>query len=141
MDLLSELRALVRKATPDPAPIQIQKVAAEEQRIIGVVLEPEVNDLHNDIYSADEIRKAQESFNEHCMTPNLQHIANVGADSIVIEKSFILDVDAVIGDRPVKSGTWVQQWKINDSDLWDLCKDGSFTGFSVGCGGLFEDIE
>jgi len=45
------------EAKPDSQMI-MKKVDTEQRLILGVVLEPDAFDLHNDIYSADEIRKA-----------------------------------------------------------------------------------
>lgn len=117
----------------------LKKVDSEEMTITAVVLEPNpledgvTNDLHNDYYTAEEVAKACASFNEHCKQPNLEHEVNVSKEVCEIVESFILPVAAMIGDQPVKKGSWIQVWKINDNDLWQAVKDGDFTGFSIGC--------
>ena len=122
-------------------PLVMKKVDLEERRILGVVLEPEVYDLHKDIYSAEDVELACKCFEEHCMQPNLQHMVNLQNGAVTIEKSFIQPVDCQIGEQVVKAGSWLQQWKINDDDLWEAVKNGDFTGFSVGCLAVYEDIE
>ena len=122
-------------------PLVMKKVDDEQQRILGVVLEPDTFDLHKDIYSASEVELACKCFGEQCMNANLQHVVNIASDACVIEKSFIQNVDCMIGEQVVKAGTWLQQWKINDPDIWDLVKSGDFTGFSVGCVAKYEDID
>lgn len=141
IDILSALKELVYKYSSEPTPaLVMKKVNDEEQRIIGVVLEPDVYDLHNDIYSAEEVAKACSNFNTHCMQANVQHMVNVDDGAATIEKSFILEVDASIGGQFVKAGSWVQQWKINSDDIWSAVKAGTFTGFSIGGMAKFEDI-
>lgn len=142
MDILKALKELISKVEEQPEPSMTYKsVDEEERRIIGVVLEPEVEDLHKDIYSAEEIAKACESFNTFCKTLNLQHQVNVSKEGMEVEESFILPVEAMVGDRVVKAGTWVMQSKIHNEAIWESVKKGTFTGYSVGCGGVFEDIE
>jgi hypothetical protein len=111
----------------------------DEQLVLGVVLQPEVEDLHKDIYSAEEIAKAAKSFDEHCNQGNLEHMINT--DDLEVTKSFILPVDAVIGEQEVSEGSWVMEMKVHSEDLWQSVKDGNFTGFSVGCGAYHEDLE
>ena len=122
-------------------PLVMKKVDVEEQRILGVVLEPNVFDLHQDIYNEIEVALACKCFNEQCMKPNIQHLFNVPGGEVVIEKSFIQPIDCMIADKVVKAGTWLQQWKIHDPSLWEMVKDGDFTGFSVGCHAIYEDLE
>jgi hypothetical protein len=110
----------------------------DERLVLGVVLEPETQDLHMDIYSSVEIRKAQENFNEHCMQGNLEHIANT--DELVITKSFIMEVDSHIGEQPVKEGSWIMEMYVSNEATWKSVKEGGFTGFSIGCSALHEDV-
>jgi hypothetical protein len=128
----------------NPTEIVLKKVDTDERRITAVVLEPtsvDNPDLHNDVYTAEEVHKACENFNKFCMVPNIQHLVNVGSEDCVIEKSFILPVKATIGGQEVAEGSWIQTWKINSDDLWEAVKDGLFTGFSIGAGANIEDIE
>jgi hypothetical protein len=146
MDIIKALKDLIKSVEAAPkASVVLKKIDEEEQRIIGVVLEPDVIDLHGDTYSGEEVKKACDSFNTYCMKANLQHYPVLQkpdtslADCVFldtevdIEKSFILEVDAMIGDQTVKAGSWIQQWKIKEPSLWEAVKSGSFTGFSIGC--------
>lgn len=129
------------------ASIVMKKVDEEQRTITAVVLEPnpleegQTNDLHNDYYTAEEVAKACESFNKHSRQANLEHEINVTEEVCEIVKSFILPVPAKIGDQDVKEGTWIQVWKIHNDELWQMVKDGSFTGFSIGCVADVEVIE
>jgi hypothetical protein len=140
------IKTLISKLCGDKT-ILLKKVDAEERTITAVVLEPnpveagETNDLHNDYYTAEEVAKACESFNTYSNRPNLEHELNVTEEVCEILKSFILPVPAKIGDQDVKEGSWIQVWKIHNDELWQMVKDGSFTGFSIGCVADVEEIE
>lgn len=118
----------------------VMKAFDDDQRLVlGVVLEPETFDLHKDIYSAQEVLKAQVNFNKHCMQANLGH--DVNTDELQITKSFILEIDAFIGDQAVKEGTWLMEMHVSNDDVWKSVKDGGFTGFSVGGAAYHEDLD
>lgn len=141
------LKQWVAKQLELQSKMLLKKVNEEEQTITAVVLEPNpvedgvTSDLHNDFYSAEEVKKACENFNEHCFQPNIEHELNVTKEVTEILESFILPVPARIGDQEVKKGSWLQVWKIHDPTLWELVKSGAFTGFSIGCTAEVEDVE
>lgn len=122
----------------------LEKFKEDERIILGVVLEPttpENPDLHNDFYDAEEVTKACNNFNQYCMQTNIEHIFQLPDGSASILKSFVMPVDCMIGEQVVKAGSWLQEWKIHTESLWDMVKDGDFTGFSMGGSALIEDIE
>lgn len=117
----------------------VMKALNEEERLVlGVVLEPNTPDLHNDIYDEVEIRKGCESFNKHCNQLNIQHMGNT--DQMQVTKSFIQEVDAYIGEQLVKAGSWLMEAYIPNDILWEEIKSNGFTGWSIGCNTLVEDI-
>lgn len=140
------IKQLISKLIGDKT-VVIKKVDEEERTIAAVVLEPnpveegQTNDLHNDYYTAEEVAKACESFNTFCNKANLEHELTVSEEICEIVKSFILPVPAKIGNQEVKEGSWIQVWKIHNDDLWQMVKNGDFTGFSIGCQANVEEIE
>jgi len=140
------LKELITKLLEQQSKMLIKKVNEEEMTITAVVLEPNpvekdtTNDLQGDFYSAEEVSKACESFNQHCWQPNIEHEVNVTKEVTEIIESFILPVPARIGDQEVCKGSWIQVWKINDPTLWELVKKGTFTGFSIGCSAEVEEV-
>lgn len=145
-NLIQQLKKLVAEYSAPQADTAIvfKSVDTEEQRITAVVMSPRDAsnpDLHNDCFTADEIAKGCESFNTHCMRPNIEHVVDVSPEDCVIEESFILPVTATIGTQIVQKGSWIQVWKINAPDLWEAVKDGTFTGFSPGFSATVEDVE
>lgn len=115
--------------------IQTKLVKAEERGdehyVLGIVLEPETIDAQDDIYSADEIRKAAHLFLEEYGGVGLMHQVSV-ADRVKIVESYLAPVDFMIGDVPVKKGTWLLGLHVLDDALWADVKAGRLTGLSIG---------
>lgn len=103
----------------------------DKQLFTAVVLRPNVVDSQGDIYDSETVEKACYDFNEFCRVGNLQHIVNT--DLLVPVESWIAKSSHPYGDGEIIEGDWVMTMKIKDDTLWQMCKDGEFTGFSVGC--------
>ena len=112
--------------------VQVTKSVDEElKQGTFLVLSPDEVDLHGDIYSQDEIRKACHNFNQFCMKANLLHL--IETDTFSIVESYISQVDIVLGTQLIKSGSWLVVLQFHDDDIWEGVKSGDFTGVSVGC--------
>ena len=107
------------------------EVVGDERFVLGVVLEPEVVDSQGDIYSAAEVRRAAHRFMEEFGTLGLMHRMRVGTEAKVLE-SYLAPADAVIGETPVKKGTWLMAVRILSDALWADVQAGRLTGFSIG---------
>ena len=105
----------------------------EKQQFMAVVLRPNKLDTDNNFYSAITVEKACHDFNEHCRTSNLQHLFDTKL--VNISESYIAPADFLVEDQQFLKGDWVAVSEIRDADLWQMCKDGGFTGYSVGCMG------
>lgn len=115
-----------------PHTVQVVKSTNEElKQATFLVLAPEEVDLHGDIYSTDEVRKACHNFNQHSMTANLLHL--VETDSFSIVESYISQTDMVLGERLIKSGSWLVVTQMHTDEIWEEVKKGNLTGVSVGC--------
>lgn len=101
----------------------------EEKRIVyGVVMQPDVEDLHSDIMSADDIEKACHTYTAYCRKVNDQHDAPIRADVV---ENYIAPVDFKADNGSVvKKGSWVQATKIFDDKMWAMVKSGERTGYS-----------
>lgn len=104
---------------------------SEERYILGIVLEPDVPDAHNDIYSADEVRKAAFIFMEEFGDIGLQHGEIITGKAKILE-SYITPVDFDIDGEKVRAGTWLMGVRVIDDNLWESVKKGEITGFSIG---------
>ena len=120
--------------------IQVVKATNEElKQATFLVLAPDEVDLHGDIYSADEVRKACHNFNQHCMKANLLHL--VETDTFDIVESYISPVDMVLNDVIIKAGSWMSVIQVNSEEIWSDIKNGSLTGVSIGGRATTEYLE
>lgn len=145
------VQEVVKQTNPEQAPEQVTKsvdvektikksLDEEQRKATFVVLAPDEVDLHGDIYTAEEIEKASDSFREHCQKANLAHMLMVDEQSVVITESYIAPVDMTIGEVNVTKGTWLQTWKFNDDSLWQGVKGGHWDGLSIQCKALTEEL-
>ena len=51
-------------------------------------------------------------------------------------ESWISKADHELGDGNVKTGDWVMTQKIKSDVVWEACKSGLLTGFSIGCSAM-----
>lgn len=109
----------------------IRKDEGEEHYVLGIVLEPDVRDAQDDIYSIDAVRKASERFMEVHRNMGLMHKQKVN-DKVQILENYLAPCDMQIGDIDVKKGTWLMGVRVHDEALWKAVKSGDLTGFSIG---------
>lgn len=129
------------KTTEDEKPEEVaiaKSVDIEKKVFTAVVLRPNEVDLHGDIYSEEVVEKACYDYLEYSRGANLQHLVDTQLAAPV--ESYIAKSDFSLGEGQVKAGDWVLSMRINNDELWEKCKSGEFTGFSVGCTANVEDI-
>ena len=126
-----------KEVTKDGETTFIKSLDSDKQHFTAVVLRPEVVDAHGDIYSHEAVEMANESFMLKSQNANVQHLFNTEQMSVI--ESYIAKADALEGG--ILAGDWVMTMKVHDAELWKMCKDGEFTGFSVGCKGSVVEIE
>ena len=127
----------------------IKKSLNEEKRLATfLVLEPQdedytTSDLHGDWYDLDTVEDACHSFNRFCRKANLFHLVDTTVFEFV--ESYITEADMVLGEEPIKKGSWLAKIYVNKSDagdlIWKSIKSGEFNGLSVQCEGFVSDIE
>ena len=121
--------------------VELTKSLDEEEKMaLFVVLEPEVEDLHGDIYSEKEVEKACISYNQHCRKANLYH--RVETEDFSIVQSFVTPVGFTDDKgKEIKKGTWLAWTKFENEEIWKQVKSGEFQGLSVGCRATVEELE
>lgn len=143
-DIVAQIGELLKSALSPKQQIT-KSVDVEERRALFVAMEPEVEDAHGDITSAEEIEKACNNFNKHCMKANLFH--RVDTDAVEIQQSFITPTDIQFENgREVKKGSWLMWMKFPEGNetsdvLWEMVKSGEVNGISIGGQGYVEEIE
>ncbi|MEC2706124.1 XkdF-like putative serine protease domain-containing protein [Bacillus thuringiensis] len=117
--------------------VSILKTEEEKQLVTGVVYEPDVEDSHGDIMTAEEIEKAAYTFMENYQHIDKQHDEIAGKGTVV--ENWIAKSDMTVGEQEVQAGTWLMTVRVDDADTWEEIKKGEVTGFSMG--GFGERVE
>jgi hypothetical protein len=119
---------------------KIAKAVNEElKQATYIVLVPDEVDLHADVISEEEVRKACHNFNKFSMQANLFHL--VETDAFEFVESYIAPTDFILGDKEVKKGTWLATVQALDDNLWELMKSGEICGLSIGALATVESTE
>jgi len=105
-----------------------------------VAMKPGV-DLHFHSVDLEEIRLAKESFNKSLMRANLFHMTMT--DSFSIIESYLAPTDMILNKQLVTKGEWLVTLQVHEGheDVWNMIKDDSITGVSIGAMGILEDVE
>ena len=106
----------------------------DKKQATYVVYAPNEPDSHGTWATEEVIRDACHSFNIFNRKANLFH--SVDTDLIEIVESYILPVDATIGDREIKRGTWLAVVQYKDDNLWEMELNGEIQGLSIGAKGV-----
>lgn len=106
-----------------------------EQIARGAVLVPDRLDHQGDFMRADTISDLRDSFTERVENgdayPGVMH-AVFPDDDLELVEDRQLEEDETIGGKDLPAGTWVQAWKYQNDQLWELVDDGVLGGFSIG---------
>jgi hypothetical protein len=114
--------------------VQLHK-SEREGVFVGVVLVPDLPDAHGDVFSRDEIEQAAHQFlkdyalSKADCSPDVEHSGR-DANADLLEH-FLAPCDLAIEGKPVRAGSWVQAWKINDPTVKQEVEDGTLTGLSL----------
>lgn len=125
---------------------QIIKAVDEElMQSIEIVYEPYELDAQNQWMSPETIVKACKNFNDNLesgnLRPNMYHSKDEdgiysSTDSFTILKSWVSEVDCSIGGQDVKESTWICKLQWNNPEVWELRKNGTYLGVSIGANGV-----
>lgn len=121
--------------------VQIAKVDDTQHIVIGVVYQPDVEDVHGDMMDAVEIEKAAHLFMENQHTYNIDKQHDLDADKGYVVESYIAPCDMEIGDQVIAKGSWVAGVKVTDDNAWEEIQKGDITGFSMFGVGKREEVE
>lgn len=126
----------------------IKALNIELMESVEVVYEPYKLDAQEQWMRPETIRKACENFNTNLtagiVKANLFHSKGedgnyTSTEAFTIVKSWINEVDSVIGDQLVPEGTWIAKLKWNDQDAWEKRKSGILKGVSLGALGTIKE--
>ena len=140
---LEELKRLLKldddqKVTPTTEDV-VKSIDDDKRLFTALVLRPNVVDAHGDIYDENTVEKACFGFNEYCGNANLQHL--VDTTSIVFVESYIEKSNYILGETEVFKGDWIATARIDNDEVWEMCKSGEFTGFSIAAACTVEALD
>ncbi len=105
----------------------------DEQRMaVGIVLEPEVEDAQEDIYSVDEVERAAVDYMKSHERIKLMHDGDAINDRVTLLGSYLAKEDFSLGDETVAKGSWIAVLFVPDVELWESLKSGALGGLSIG---------
>lgn len=101
----------------------------EERFVLGIPLQPDIEDLQGDVVSCEEIAKTAHDFLESCQNIGVQHTTI--NKKIKLWESYLAPQDLTISGQEVKKGSWILGVHILDDEIWGKVKSGELTGFSI----------
>ena len=110
----------------------------ERQLVYGIVLQPGIIDKQDDMITEEEIEKAAHKYALTPMVVGRGHKKQAKAKPV---ETYIAPVDFELGGQQVLKGSWVMAVKVMDTELWQMIKEGEYTGFSIGAYGRKRVIE
>lgn len=116
-----------------------KSVNEELKQVTYVAMLPDSVDLHGHYTSADEVRKAKESFNKSAQRANLFHMAMT--DSFEVIESYLAPCDFTLNGYEVKKSTWLMTLQVKSDPLWEMIKNDEITGISIGAKGIIDPVE
>lgn len=119
--------------------IKSKDTADELKQATFIVMVPNEVDLHGDITSEDEVRKACFNFNKFSRQANLFHISKTS--TFEFAESYIAPVEMEIEGIKIQKGTWIATIQVLDDNLWELIKSGEVNGLSIGALAEVETLE
>ena len=87
-------------------------------------------------FTPEAIRKGMQLFfrDGHHLTANFEHNSNQPVNGVYFYESFQVDQERGISapkGMDVPDGSWVGTMKVEDPAIWELIRQGDFTGFSI----------
>lgn len=133
------------KALTETATINKAEDEQEERYVLSLVLEPTDGedgaprkpDTQNDVYSAEDVRKAAHAWMEWHGAIDLQHSwKGLSKDDVRVLECYIAPTSFTCGEGgkayDVVEGTWMLGLRIASDELWKKVKDGEYGAYSIG---------
>lgn len=107
----------------------IIKIDVLQHIVLGVVLQPGIPDLQNDIITAEEIEKTAHRYLAESRITGFRH--QEALDAVIVE-SYIVRENTWFNDEQILKGSWIVAMKILDETVWKGVMDGIYNSFSIG---------
>lgn len=105
-----------------------------EQIAYGAVLVPDELDHQFDFFRGEIIRDLGENYEERFENGDVYGgvMHSVFPDDVELAESRVLEDGESLGDENYPEDTWIQGYKFNDDELWNLVESGVLGGYSIG---------
>lgn len=128
----------------DVSPSPVTKALNEDlMQVTYVAMVPDAVDAHGDFTSAEDVRKAKESFNRAWLAgqklSNLFHIYETETFSVI--ESYITPFEASVEGRFIAKSSWLVTLQIHDPQLWEMIKKNEIVGVSIGALATVEQLD
>ena len=134
---------------------QLYSVEDEERRLVrGVLLRADYpiyrkNDKYGEFYivfEKDVIRELAEQYltDGRANDVNQMHESNSDVTGVNLVQWFIKDSDAGVdpaGFEDIEEGSLFAEYHVENDEIWEKIKDGTFKGFSIECTTYYEPVE
>lgn len=117
----------------------VKSTNEELMQVTYVAMVPDSVDLQGDYTSAEEVRKACENFNVSMKRANLFH--RLMTDTFYVLESYIAPADFVLNGHEVQKGTWMMTLQVEDDEVWEMIKNESINGISIGAKASVTELE
>jgi len=128
--LPSDLKSKLAMVVPQSVRF-LKRDSSDERYVFGVVLIPNETDAQGDIYSVEDVRKAAHSFMENGQRSKIMHSGRP-VQGITVLETYLSKQSETHAGETFPEGTWFLGVRVNNDDIWNAIKRGSFTGFSMG---------
>ena len=120
-------------------------IANEEQKMItGVLMRADYPIYRNDSelgeyyiqFSKETIKQMAQKLllDNHQNWVNIEHISNSDVEGVNMVEMYLKDTEKGInpkGFEDISNGSLIATFKVNNPNIWNLIKEGSFLGFSI----------
>lgn len=123
--------------------MKIAKSMDEElMQVTYVAMKADFTDSQGDYTTADEVRKAKESFNRALLKKqtmsNLFHMFETNTFDVI--ESYLAPTDMSLNGHLVQKGDWLMSLQVNDKSLWEMIKNEEIVGLSIGAVAQVQDV-
>lgn len=135
------VRILCGTATSKICKAEDGEEEVEERYVLSMVLEPTDGkdgakfqpDTQDDVYSAEDVRRACHVWMENYGAVDLMHNWKaIGKQDVRTLECYVAPVAFKIGEDEVQKGSWMLALRIANDELWEAVKSGDLGAYSIG---------
>nr|BFD33720.1 hypothetical protein GTC16762_33390 [Pigmentibacter ruber] len=105
------------------------KANKDYKTITGLILQPDVPDLHGDILTKEEVKKACHNYmKKKQLQTGTQHVIS---NDIALVECYVSENDIQFGDQIIKEGSWIGKFEPLNDKIKEEIEQEKFKGFSV----------